>query len=578
MRDPVSFSRKVIDGSSSISRIGTGTLGGKANGLIFIEEMLRNQFDTEQFSKIPVGIPWMTVIAADFFTAFMEQNDLHSIAHSGLPDDRIAHAFQGANLPADLVGDIRSIAGQVRVPLAIRSSSLLEDALYRPFAGVYATKMIPNNQPAVDARYSRLVEAIKYVYASTFFEKAKKYIQSIDEDPDAEKMAVIIQEMAGMRIGDRFYPNLSGVARSFDYYPYGHAQSDDGVVDLALGLGKTVVDGEKVWSYCPAFPKSPPPYNSTRDILKSTQTEFWAVNMGKSPAYDPIRETEYMVKVGLAEAEYDSSLKFVASTYNSASDRIVPGVGSDGPRVIDFAPILVMNDIPLNSLIGALLVSCEEVLNTNVEIEFAMTFDQDKGLPARFSFLQVRPMVALSKSVELPIERLDGDDVIVATEKALGNSQREDIEDIVFVRPSAFNMKSTRLVAEELEKINSYLGKERRPYLLIGFGRWGTSDPWRGIPVTWDQISWARVIVEADLPETPADMSQGSHFFHNMTSFKVSYFSSPGSGKLRIDYDWLRSQQEITKTRFVRHVRAAHPLSVHVDGRSGRGVVLHHDR
>ncbi|MCP4676769.1 MAG: hypothetical protein GY854_14895 [Deltaproteobacteria bacterium] len=574
--EPINPVRKVSGGVGSINRIGTGTLGGKANGLIFIEETLRSKFDAERFLKISVGIPRMTVIAADFFTAFMEQNDLHSIAYSDLPDDRIAHAFLKADLPAELVGDLRSIASQVRVPLAVRSSSLLEDALYRPFAGVYATKMIPNNQPDVDTRYRKLVEAIKFVYASTFFKNAKKYIQSIDEDPRAEKMAVIIQEMVGQQFGDRFYPNLSGVARSFNFYPYGHAQPEDGVVDLALGLGKTVVDGGQVWSYCPTFPKSPPPYNNTCDILKNTQTEFWAVNMGKPPAYDPIRETEYMVQHGLSEADYDSTLRFVASTYKPSSDRIVPGVGSDGPRVIDFAPILVLNDIPLNYLVGELLVACEEALKTDVEIEFAMTFSRDGGLPAQLGFLQVRPMVVSSESMDIPLERLDENDVLVATEKALGNSRREDIEDIVYVRPSTFDTKSTNLIADELEKINSSLGRERRPYLLIGFGRWGTSDPWRGIPVTWDQVSWARVIVEAQIPGVQTDMSQGSHFFHNLTSFKVSYFSFPQRGKHDIDFNWLRSQREITKTSFVRHVRSAHPLSIRVDGRSGRGIILRH--
>jgi hypothetical protein len=577
MKGIVDFCPGVFSDHGCFSRIGAGTIGGKANGLVFIKEILKTRLDTSPASKISVEIPWMTVVAADCFKAFMEQNSLFETANSDLPDDRVAHAFLKADLPAELVGDLRSIAEQVRIPLAIRSSSLLEDALYRPFAGVYSTKMIPNNQPSADERYRKLAEAIKLVYASTYFKKAKNYIQSINEDSSSEKMAVIIQRMVGRRFNDRYYPNLSGVARSFNYYPFGHARFEDGVVDLALGLGKMIVDGGRVWSYCPAYPKSPPPFNNTQDLLKNTQSDFWAVNMGEPPTYDPIRETEYMVKAALEDADYDNTLKFTASTYDPGSDRIIPGVGRKGPRIINFAPILMLNDIPLNDIVLDLLSACSDALKSEVEIEFALTFDPAAGSPVQLGFLQVRPMVGDAESADLPIERLDGGDVVVATERALGNSLRSDIEDIVYIRPDGFEPKHSGLIPKELESINAALAKERRPYLLIGFGRWGTSDPWRGIPVTWDQISWARLIVEASFAGMEADFSQGSHFFHNLTSFKVSYFSIPGSGKHKLDMEWIENQTEIAKTRFVRHVRTAKPLTVRVDGKKGRGIILSHE-
>ena len=541
-----------------------------------MEETLRNRFDSAESAEISVNIPWMTVVGADFFVKFMEENDLYSIASSDVPDDRIAHAFQKSQLPVELVGDLRSVAQQIQTPLAIRSSSLLEDALYRPFAGVYATKMIPNNSPSVDTRFQRLVEAIKFVYASTFFKSAKAYIRSIDEETTAEKMAVIIQKVVGHRRGDRFYPNISGVARSYNYYPVGHARREEGVVDLALGLGKTVVDGGLTWSFCPAYPKAPPPFNSIDHMLKSTQTKFWAVNMGKPPVYDPIRETEYLLESGLSEAYYDDTLRFVASTYVPQSDRIVPGVGHNGPRIIDFAPILALNEIPLNDLVKELLTICEEIVGNEVEIEFALNLDPKGEQPPSFGFLQVRPMVVMNESLEVSSGQVEEGEVLLASKKVLGSGRREDIEDIVYVRMDTFEPKFTPIIANELEKLNNALADERRPYLLIGFGRWGTSDPWRGIPITWDQISWARVIAEVDLPGMEADFSQGSHFFHNLTGFKVSYFSADHAGEHGIDFEWLEEQQEIAGTQYVRHVRTSRPLIVRIDSRGGRGVILRH--
>jgi hypothetical protein len=574
MIEPAQFDRKFLGSESAITRIGTGTLGGKANGLVFIEHILRQHFGDRSEREIAVRIPRMFVIGADFFVDFMEQNDLYDIAHSNRPDDRIAHAFLKAHLPPKLVGDLRTVADRSHLPLAIRSSSLLEDALYRPFAGVYATKMVPNNQPGADVRFRKLREAIKFVYASTYFKAAKRYVNSIDEKIESEKMAVIIQDVFGQNLNRRFYPNISGIARSYNFYPTGHATPMDGVISLALGLGRTIVEGGRVWTYSPAYPKTPPPFNGIRDMLKQTQTSFWAINMGKPPAYDPVRETEYLIKARLGEAEYDNTHIFTASTFVPESNRIVPGVGQDGPRILNFARILELNDPPLNDLLKDLLTACEDAMGSEVEIEFAVVMDNKKGVPAKLGFLQVRPMVVMKGQMDLPADRLSGDDVLVATDSALGNHFIADIQDIVYVCRDTFEPAHTERVAMELESINATLKKDRKPYALIGFGRFGTSDPWRGIPVRWSQISNVRALVEVEIPGMETDLSQGSHFFHNVTSFKVSCFSVPMNSAYPIDWEWLENQSEIQRTEFVRHVRTSSPLTLQIDGTSGRGVIL----
>lgn len=572
------FDRKFFDSDQAFTVIGAGALGGKAQGLAFIKRTLADGLDAEDFAGVKVGVPTLTVITTDLFDRFMARNDLYDRAWSDLPDDRIAHAFQRADLPVEILGDLRALVEQVHTPLAIRSSSLLEDALRHPFAGVYATKMIPNNQPDADTRFRRLVEAIKFVYASTFFKNAKQYMKAIDEDIRNEKMAVIIQEVVGRRYGDRFYPTLSGVARSYNFYPIGRARPPQGVVDLALGLGKTIVDGAVTWTYCPAFPEVAPPHGSVADLLKQTQKDFWAVNMGRPPAYDPIAETEYLVQGSLSDAEFDGALRHVASTYDAESDRLTMGVGSPGPRVITFAPILGLPDVPLNPLVKTLLAISEKAAGRDVEIEFAMTLDPQQGLPARFGFLQVRPMLVSEELVEVREDELTGDAVLAASDAVLGNGVIESITDVVYVRPETFEARHTRTIAAEIAAVNAELAAGHRPYLLIGFGRWGSADPWLGIPVTWPQISGAKVIVESTTPEMNVDPSQGSHFFHNITSFRVAYFFVHHSGKCQVDWTWLARQRTAAETGFLRHVRTRTPLAVRVDGRSGRGVILHGSR
>ncbi len=560
------FDRHFFDRAPSISRLGEGALGGKAASLARVDQRILPSLDRERFAGWDVGVPRMVVLGTDLFDQFLDHNGLRELALSDAPDDRIAHAFVKAPLPTLQLGDLRSLAREVHSPLAVRSSSLLEDALEHPFAGVYATKMIPNNAAGADARFRALTEAIKLVWASTFFAAPKAYARSIGRDVADEKMAVLIQEVVGRRRGDRYYPTLSGVARSWNYYPIGPAKPEQGLLSLALGLGRTIVDGGVAWTVSPAFPARPMPFGSVGELLRGTQTRFWAVHMGRSER-DPLRETEYMVQPDLAAAEYDDVLRHVASTLAGA--RLVPGVGRDGPRALDFAPILGLPGIPLVELVKELLRLSEAELGGPVEIEFAVDLDPRRGLPARFGFLQVRPMAVHGAGEELPESELSGDDVLLASRSALGNGVIEDIRDVVFVEPSTFDAAKTRAMADEVEAADLRL--TGTPYLLIGFGRWGSSDPWLGVPVDWSRIAGAKVIVEASIPGMSPDPSQGSHLFQNLIAFGTLYLTVRSGST--IDWERLRAATAVHAGEFVRHVRLERPLSIVADGRARRAVV-----
>lgn len=562
---------KFLNAEQKLTYIGTGEIGGKAHGLAGINHLITHKLNGDQFEGIEVGIPAMTILRTGVFDAFMKRNKLYEIALSDASDDRIAHAFQKADLPFDVLGDLRSLISQVKTPLAVRSSSMLEDAMHEPFAGIYGTKMTPNNQLDTTARFNKLVEAIKFVYATTFFKSAKDYIKATPHKTEDEKMAVIIQEVIGKKFNDRFYPELSGVARSHNYYAFGNADPQDGIVNLALGLGKTIVDGGFTWSYCPKYPKADPPFNSVSEMLKNTQTEFWSVNMGPAPAYDPVKESEYLVNKNIVEAEADKSLRHVASTLDSQSGRIVMGVGKQGPRLLNFSPILRLGEIPLNDLMIKLMEVCEENEGAPVEIEFAMTFSETGK--HKFGFLQVRPMAVSTDIVDVSEDDLYKENIFASSSMVLGNGNNESICDIVYVRRDNFDVFKTYEICTDLEKINESLIKDNTPYLLMGFGRWGTSDPTAGIPVNWGQISGAKAVLEAALSNVNFEQSQGSHFFHNVTGFGVYYFSVPFNKTDLIDWDWLDSMPAIHETEKVRHVKLKEPLKIKVDGRSGRGVI-----
>lgn len=538
-------------------------IGGKAQGLLSIQDVITGAGE----GQIEVGIPKMTVLGVSLFDAFMDRNDLWGAASEDLSDERIAHAFQQGDMPFEALGPLRALVAGWTTPLAVRSSGLLEDSTNRPFAGVYLTKMIPNNAPDLDTRFQKLVEAVKFVWASTFFRISKDYCQATGLCMGDEKMAVIIQEMVGKRHSDRFYPELSGVARSFNYYPIQPARPEDGVVNLALGLGKTIVDGGKTWTYSPAYPQMPPPYHA-KEFLRETQNEFWVVNLGEPPEYDPINETEYMRVENLRTAERDGVLPHLASTYDLENERFSIGVGSRGPRVLTFAPLLELDEIPFNRVVADLLFRCEEKLGCPVEIEFAMTFD-----PPRLGFLQVRPMVLPEGDQQVTREDLQNPNAIIASENVLGNGALEGISDVVYVMPERFNMRDTRRIADELAEINQRLLEEARPYILIVFGRLGTLDPWLGIPVTWGQVCGASVVVEASQENARVELSQGSHYFHNIINLGVFYFCVPYSNTYHINWEMLNRQPAVAEGEFTRHVRLATPLHVRVDGHSGRGII-----
>jgi hypothetical protein len=563
-----SFDTGFLSPSAQLCRIGKGSIGGKAQGLADIRHILQEKLDPAAYPGITVDIPPLVIVCTEVFEAFMAQNGLYEIAYSDLPDDRIAHAFQKADLPFDVLGDLRKLINQVHTPLAVRSSSLLEDSKFMPFAGVYATKMIPNKEFDPDLRFRQLVEAIKFVYASTYLKLAKDYCRSVGKRVEDEKMAVIIQKMVGERYHDRFYPELSGVARSYNFYPMGPARPEDGVVNLALGLGKVIVDGGISWPYSPAYPKVEPPFGSVKELLKGTQTKFWAVNMGRPMEYDPIRETEYLLEEHLVAAEKDGTLRYLASTYNPQSGRLTPGTGAPGPRALTFAPLLVLKELPYNELISDLLRICEQAFGASIEIEFAMTFN-----PCELGFLQVRSMAVPEDEVENMDADINDEEVFLQSDTAFGNGIVEDIQDIVFIKPADFELRHTRAVVPELEQINHSLLEAKRPYLLVVFGRLGTADPWLGIPVRFGQISGAKVIIEATKDNIKVELSQGSHFFHNIINLNIKYFTIPYSSPHQIDWEWLDQQEMVEEGRFVRHVRLAEPLRVIVNGKTSQGVI-----
>ena len=563
------YARRFFDPAQRLFRIGEGALGGKAQGLLRAQRVLAARAPTPGGETLPVDVPSLVVLASGFFETFVARNGLAALATAGESDQAIAAAFHRAPVPAEMVGDLRALAEEVRGPLAVRSSSVLEDALGQPFAGVYGTKMVPGDQPDGEARFRSLLDAVKFVWASTYFARARGYLEA-SAGGERESMAVLVQEVVGRRLDERFYPEISGVARSFNFYPVGTARPEEGVLDLALGLGKTIVDGGLCWTVSPAQPRVAPPYGSVRELVEGTQTGFWAIRVGTPPPYDPMSEVEFLVRAGLAEAERDGSLRLTASTFDPASERLWPGTGRQGPRVLDFAPILVHEELPLVATVRSLLAACAEESGAPVEIEFALSLPP--RAPARFGLLQVRPLFVSSDVIEVADGALADARALVVSRAAMGNGRRR-IEDVVYVDPERFEARATPEIALELERINRGLLGARRPYLLIGFGRWGSSDPWLGIPVRWDQISGARAIVEATLPGMSPEPSQGSHFFHNLSSFDALYLTVPPGGERGIDWRYLAAQPRIDETEHVRHVRCARPLRVEVDGRSRRGGV-----
>jgi len=571
MIDLPRFGREFAAAAERWTRLGDGPLGGKADGLARSAELLERH--AAEFARwgFLVDVPRFVAVGASVYREFVDRHGLADLAASGASDAAIADAFLRAPFPTALVGDLRALAEQLHTPLAARSSSVLEDALGEPFAGVYGTKMVPGDQPDAAARFQSLLEAVKYVWASTLFSSARAYLAATRHRGEREEMAVVLQQVVGRRTGGRFYPDVAGVARSFDVYPAPGARPEDGVLILALGLGKTIVDGEPAWSVSLGRPRGGPPFATLRERVEGTQRRFWAIRVGSSPPHNPMAETEYLVQGELADAELDGTLRRVASTYEAANDRIVAGIGRSGARLVDFAPLLVQEELPLVPLVRQLLAACEEETGSPVEIEFALAIPPTT--PPQFGMLQVRPLFVDDREVELAEGDLTPDRAWIGTAIASGNGRRSFV-DVVYVDPTRFDRAATRAIAAELGEIDRELSREQLEYLLLGFGRFGSADPWLGIPVRWDQISGARAIVEAGLPGWRPDPSQGSHFFHNLQSFDVLYLAVPPEGSLEALWDRLAAQPVAHRTEHVVHVRLAVPLEVVVDARSRRGAVL----
>jgi len=556
---------------NNLTFIGDGETGGKANGLLLINKILQKDLERTMFQEFDISVPNLCIIRTGVFEAFMQRNNLYKTALSKLPDDRIAHAFQKAELPFEILGDLRSLISQVHSPLAIRSSSMLEDAKDEPFAGIYETKMTPNNQADISSRFKKLVEAIKFVYASTFFKVAKDYMKATNYKTEDERMAVIIQEVVGTQNDNLFYPHVSGVARSYNYYSFGNSKPKDGVVNLALGLGKTIVENEPTWFFAPTFPKADPPFNSIGEMMKNTQNGFWAVNMSNISTYDPIKETEFLVQSNIDVAEKHGTLKNLVSTFNSDSGMVIMGAGKPGPRILTFAPLLRLGEIRLTELIMHLIKISEEAIKNPVEIEFALTLGET-GVH-KFGFLQVRPMNVSDEKVSVEIDELTGENILCSSQTVLGNGTNNTITDIIYLKKTDFDAGTAHKIASEIESLNNQYIDQNKNYLLLGFGRWGTSDAWAGIPINFGQISKASVIVEAPMHGMNSEPSQGSHFFHNLSAFNIMYFSIPYSEQYPVDWEWLKQIEPVYETDNIVQLKLPHPLFIKVDGESGRGFV-----
>jgi CheY-like chemotaxis protein len=568
------FTNEEIDSRATFLRIGRGSLGGKARGLAFIDNILKNYLHPSFFPNVRIKIPRSIILCTEVFAQFMESNNLLPRVVENIPDEEIVRLFMNAHFPSGVEEDLRAVGRRSQHPLAIRSSSLLEDTLYQPFAGIYATVMLPNSNPDPNIRYKELEQAIKYVYASTYLRGAKNYIEATGHRLEEEQMAVIIQEMAGRRYGHHYYPHYSGVARSYNYYPFGDARPADGIVNLALGLGKTIVDGGLSAQFCPMYPSIMPQFATRKDYYANSQRTFYAVNLESNPLEEKPSEDENLDLLDIKIAEEHGTLDYMASTFCTEDDSLYEGTFRKGLRVINFAPILQSEYIPLAKVLRMLMKLCETAMNCPVEIEFAGVLGKHFDDISEFDFLQVRPMVKEEGTIEIDFSVLRRDEILLKSESVLGNGVYR-LRDIVYVRPENFDNARTKEMAGEIAELNRSLVDEKRPYLLIGPGRWGSADPWLGIPVRFPGISGAHAIVETSLPNMLPNPSQGSHFFQNLTSFRIAYFTTRHyKAEDAIDWAWLDSLDVVAETTYVRHVRAPHDLEILVDGKSGAGVVF----
>jgi Pyruvate phosphate dikinase, AMP/ATP-binding domain len=592
---------------SSFLRIGSGSLGGKARGLAFVRHLLRQSRMTRRFPGVRISVPPAVVLATDVFDQFVAENNLLDFALHCEDDAEILHRFLDAPLPSSLNEDLKSFLTEVNDPLAVRSSSLLEDSQYQPFTGVYETFMLGNQEADPNVRLTALSEAIRRVYASTFTRHAKAYVRATPYRLEEEKMAVILQRVVGTRHGQRFYPDFSGVVRSHNFYPVPPMTFEDGIAAVALGLGRAVVDGGKCLTFCPRYPQNLVQFSSVEDILANSQSEFWALELDGAAAGRPGHWHERRFRLDAAES--DGTLRAVASTYSRDNHAVYDGVSRPGARIVTFAPMLKHGTFPLAEILDDLVQAGEDALGNPVEIEFAVRLPQSASLcgdgaepalsraegprpsgadprhhtigggppaeVAEFGFLQIRPLTLARDTEDLVLDDVQPEHLICLSSKVLGNGRIENLHDVVVVDSQRFERSRSQEVATAVAQLNRRLNEENRPYLLIGVGRWGSTEPWLGIPVEWDEISGARVIVEAGFRDFRVTPSQGSHFFQNLTAFQIGYFTvNPDAGEGSVDWHWLAEQPAVEEQGCVRHLQFAEPIRVVMNSRTSQGVIF----
>ena len=571
------FDEQKFEFDSSFTRLRGDSLGGKGRGLAFMRSLLTHYKLEEKYKNIKIKVPNTVVIGTLEFDRFVSDHNLHRFfKNEQRTDVEIAHAFLECDICGELKQKLNVILQHFRTPLAVRSSSLLEDYQNHPFAGMYSTYLLPNNHEEDEERLNQLCQAIKLVYASVFFREPKAYAESLSLKIEEEKMAVIIEELIGSEYDGRYYPTFSGVAKSYNFYPVAHQTPEEGIVNIAVGLGKAVVGGEKVFRFCPSFPEINPDFSSPELVLEHTQRELYVLNMHNrdfqlsDPHHTP------MIKLETSDIRNDGSLDLVASSYDRNDGVIRDGLAETGLPLITFAGILKYDAFPLAPILKDLLLLGQKGMGCPVEFEFAVNIDPQIRTPPTFAILQIRPFVVSTEALDIGWDsKIGKKEIFIRSNRALGNGLIHTIQDIVYVPSDRFDSSKTIEIAEEIGTINKTLLASASPYILMGPGRWGTQDRWLGIPVRWGQISGARVIIETALEKFNIKPSQGTHFFQNMISHGIGYIDIPlHSDCCFIDCDWLEKQRVMRKLNFVDHVHLSAPLHVKLDGRSGHAIIL----
>lgn len=561
------FNKDTFDPAFSFARIGGGSLGGKARGLSFLNFLVNNYGISDMFEGVRIDVPPGIVLGTDVFEKFIDENNLRNFALESKNDSEIKSKFLNAeHFPEETIKSLYDFLTLMNDPLSVRSSSLLEDSLYHPFAGVYETYMIPNNEKTIEKRLTDLIDTIKLVFASTYYTTSKDYFKMTSYRPEEEKMAVIVQKMIGGLHKNRFYPDFSGVAKTFNYYPIPPQETNDGIVSVALGLGKMVVEGGNTVRFCPKYPEHLIQFYSTKSSFKNNQSDFFALDLDTLKTHKDnkgIIQDEFTKKYEISEAEIDGTLDIIGSTYSPENDRIYDGISRGGYKIVTFAPILKYKLFPLPEIIDLLLKLGNWGMGTPIEIEFAVNLTSKTK---EFGLLQMRPLAINEETDDLKLENIKDKKPICKTDDFLGNGIYDDINDIILVNRNTFDRTKTREIANEISLLNNKLIEKNKNYLLIGFGRWGTLDPWLGIPVTWTQISGAKAIIESDTMDIIVEPSQGSHFFHNLTSFSVSYLTIKSLNRsCFIDWNWLESIKPSTSLNYVSHLKLKKSLTLYMN-------------